>query len=221
MTPQEANIIRDVFTRIRANGPVPADAQARAAIDVELRANPDAAIGLVQMVVGLDQQRAQLAAERDQLAAQVNALQGRGASGGGLFGTSLPGYQPAPPPPPQQPGPWTQQPQASGPWGAPQQPSGGGFLRTALGAATGMAGGLFAVEALRGIFGGHNGGLFGTGGYNTTEIIRDTEIIHDRGSSSDPFGSGSSVDSGPSGGFDTASDDGGTFGSSDDDSTFG
>jgi hypothetical protein len=90
-------------------------------------------------------------------------------------------------------------PSAGGPWGQqgggqqgyaqpqPQQgfgqqgyasaaPQGGGFLKGALGAAAGVAGGVLAADALRGLFGGHNnpfgiasggfgGGGFGGGGF--------------------------------------------------------
>jgi hypothetical protein len=218
MTPEESQIIRDVFARIRSAGPIPNDPQARAAISQEMIANPDAGIGLIQLLVGLEQQRAQLAQERDQLAAQLrNAGQ---STGGGLFGRSTP-----PPPPPPQAGPWgnqqysapPQQP-APSPWCAPQQPAApqSSFLRTALGSAAGMAGGLFAFEAIRDVFGGHNnGGLFG-GGYNsgfgggTTEYITENTYVNDdRGSSYDDSSSG----------FDTSSDDSSSFGS--DDSSFG
>ena len=105
MTPEEYSIIRDVFARIHAF-PAQTDAQARQAIDAELRSNPDAGIGLIQLVVGLEAQRSQLQAERDRLASQLAALQSRGSTptGGGLFGASVPNV--APPPP--QAGPWGQ-----------------------------------------------------------------------------------------------------------------
>jgi len=216
MTPEESQIIREVFARIRSAGPIPNDPQARAAINQEMIANPDAGIGLIQLLVGLEQQRAQLAQERDQLAAQVRNASGQ-STGGGLFGRATP-----PPPPPPQAGPWGAQqysapPQPSAPWGAAQQPAApqSSFLRTALGSAAGMAGGLFAFEALRDVFGGHNnGGLFG-GGYNsgfggTTEYITENNYVNDDSS-------GGYSDS--SGGFDTSSDDSSSFGG--DDSSFG
>ena len=69
--------------------------------------------------------------------------------------------------PPQRPGPWgQQQPQydprmaapAAGPWG--QASSGGGsFLKGALGAAAGVAGGMLLADRLRGAFGSHMSGL--------------------------------------------------------------
>lgn len=215
MSPEESQIIRDIFNRIRSAGPVPNDPQARAAISQEMIANPDAGIGLIQLIVSLETQRAQLANERDQLAAQ---LRGAGQQSSGLFGgRSTPSY--APPPPPQasswgnQPPPPPQQP--AGPWGGqPQQPAqGGSFLRTALGSAAGVAGGLFAFDALSSMFGGHRGGLGGgLFGGSPTEYINETTIINQ-----DPGGSG--YDN--SGSFDTASDDSSFFDNSGDDSSFG
>ncbi len=77
-------------------------------------------------------------------------------------------------PAPAAPGNWGgQQPQA-GPWGqqggnqfAPQAASGGGFLKGALGAAAGVAGGVLLADSIRGMMGGHNspfGTPFGGGG---------------------------------------------------------
>ncbi len=76
------------------------------------------------------------------------------------------GYN-APPPPPQSPwgqqqggygappaGPWSGQPQ--GGFGAPQ---GGGFLKGALGAAAGVAGGVLLADSIRNLMGGHNNSL--------------------------------------------------------------
>jgi hypothetical protein len=78
------------------------------------------------------------------------------------------GYN-APPPPPQSP--WgQQQPQGgfgappAGPWGGQPQggfgaPQSGGFLKGALGAAAGVAGGVLLADSIRNLMGGHNNGL--------------------------------------------------------------
>jgi hypothetical protein len=79
------------------------------------------------------------------------------------------GYNNAPPPPSS---PWGQQqqyappPPAGGPWGGqPQggmfggQPQSGGFLKGALGAAAGVAGGVLLADSIRGLMGGHNNSL--------------------------------------------------------------
>jgi hypothetical protein len=72
------------------------------------------------------------------------------------------------PPPPQQ-SPWGAQPQGygqapAGPWGGQPQggfgaPQGGGFLKGALGAAAGVAGGVLLADSIRGLMGGHNNSL--------------------------------------------------------------
>lgn len=160
MTPQDAEIIRDVFAKIRAMGPAVDDAEAARAVEAELRANPAAALNLVRVVVGLERERESLAAEAEALAAELEDLRARTAPqprGGGLFGNA-PGpwgsgraAEPAP-----QPGPWGAQ-QPSGPWGGQAQPQGGGFWGSALRTGAGVAGGLFAFEALKGMFGGGHG----------------------------------------------------------------
>jgi hypothetical protein len=109
---------------------------------------------------------------------------------GSLFGGAPPPPPPPRAPSPgwnQQPaqGGWQQPPQPGygqqpGPWGAPQGgpvgapgggfgggpfggPSqGGGFLKGALGAAAGVAGGVLLADSIKGLFGGHNN-LLGIG----------------------------------------------------------
>jgi hypothetical protein len=86
------------------------------------------------------------------------------------------GFNSAPPPASS---PWGQQqqyvpPPSSGPWGAPSQgsgwgqpqggmfggqPQGGGFLKGALGAAAGVAGGVLLADSIRNLMGGHHNGL--------------------------------------------------------------
>ncbi|MEJ1157091.1 DUF2076 family protein [Prosthecomicrobium sp. N25] len=208
MSPEEAEIIRDVFERVRRMGPAPRDPAAEAAIERELRANPDSLVGLVRAIVALDRERAHLIEENDALRAELRG--GGDSGGGGLFGgghredhapgdrrdpwgrggdpygnePGQPGPGPERPPEPARE-PWGSPPwgrwgrpsqsmppadQAGGPWGnrAPQSPQppqqGGGALQTVAGAAAGMVGGLFAYEALKGLFGGsgHDGGMFGS-----------------------------------------------------------
>jgi hypothetical protein len=160
MTPQEAQIIRDVFAKIRMMGSGSEDREAIRAVEAELAANPAAALGLVKVVVGLERERDALEQQARELAAEVEDLQARAhPQSGGLFGGPAPrsgglfggSAQPA------QSGPWGT-PQASGPWGAPTQPQSGGFWGSALRTGAGVAGGLFAFEALKGLFGGGTGG---------------------------------------------------------------
>jgi hypothetical protein len=184
MTPEEAQIIRDIFDRIRQMGPAPRDPAADEALKRELGANPDAVMGLVRAVVALDRERAGLIEEREDLYRQIDELQQHGGpgpqGGGGLFGGGLfggGGRPPQPQPQPEPARPWGSPPWGGGnqgtrgPWSSgdsyqPQQPPplpgqqrpGGGMLGTALGAAAGVAGGLFAFEAMKGLFGGEGHG---------------------------------------------------------------
>ncbi len=184
MSPQERQLLTELFDRVRSQAAGPRDAEAEAFIAEAVRAQPYAPYLLAQAVIvqeqalrGADQKIQALQAELDQLHAQAQsaAPQGGGSFLGGLFGGGA--ARPAP-----QPGPWGAPPQqqasapqqsyapppapsaAPSPWGAPQQPQGGGFLRNALGAAAGVAGGVLLADSLRGMFGGgHNAGLFGGG----------------------------------------------------------
>jgi hypothetical protein len=110
--------------------------------------------------------------------------QGGGGFLGGL-GSLFGGGNPPPPvrspapssgwqSPPQQGGGWQQPPQQNygqqpyggpqpGPWGSqpggPMGNQGGGFLKGALGAAAGVAGGVLLADSIKGLFGGHNNAL--------------------------------------------------------------
>ena len=84
---------------------------------------------------------------------------------GAAAASSRPGYAPQQ----QQGGPWgAPQPQqagpAAGPWGAPQPQQGGGFLKGALGAAAGVAGGMLLADSFKGLFGGGQANAAGLGG---------------------------------------------------------
>jgi uncharacterized protein len=219
MTPQEAQIIKDVFTRLKAATPVGADAEAAGLVEAQLAADRGAGLALVQALVMTDRQCGQLAQENQALKQRLQTLEAQGAqpAQGGLFG------QPAPSAP--QPGPWDRAPQAQpqppaqqpGPWGGrPEQPQGGGFWSSALRTGAGVAGGLFAFEALKSVFGGSHGGGFGGlgGGYagggsglfgQPTTVINET-VVYEGDRNSGPV-----ADAGySSGGFlDDASYDGG------------
>ena len=82
-------------------------------------------------------------------------------SGQSAYGAP-PSYGAQQPYPPQQN--YGPAPGAGGPWGG-QAPAGGGggFLQSAATTAAGVAGGVLAADALRGLFGGHGGFGFGGG----------------------------------------------------------
>jgi hypothetical protein len=187
MSPEERQLLSELFDRVRAQSNAPRDRDAENFIADAVRAQPYAPYLLAQAVIvqdhalrAADQKIQELQAEIGHLQqqAQSAAPQGGGSFLGGLFGGGRQAPQPqpspwgvapqpqayAPPPPPQgfappQPGP------APSPWGAPQAAQGGGFLRNAMGAAAGVAGGMLLVDSLKGLFsgGGHAGGLGGAG----------------------------------------------------------
>ena len=195
MTPQEADIIKDVFAKLKAMSAGATDAEAAGLVDAQLKADRGAGLALVQVLVMTDRERAALAQENDTLKQKIQALeaqstQSQQAPSGGLFGgarvpqTAAPWGQqqaappPVPPPLPPQSGPWGGGPSA-GPWGGGQPSSGGGFLSSALRTGAGVAGGLLAVDALRGLFGGGHGaqaGGMGLFGQQPTTVINETNI---------------------------------------------
>jgi len=187
MTPDERQMLGDLFERIRSTSTGPRDPQAEAFINDAVRAVPQAPYALAQTVL-VQQHALEAATQRiNELEAQAKAAPQPetsflGGLGRSLFGSSSPppprspaaydasAYQrgasaPLPPPsyaPPPQYAP--QQPYAppqpqAGPWGA--APSTGGFLSGALRTATGVAGGVVLANALENLIGGHGGGLFG------------------------------------------------------------
>ncbi len=230
MTPQDAEIIKDVFARLKAMGPASGDAEAAGFVEAQLRADRGAGLALVQALVSTDRECARLAAENQTLKQQM-ATQGAPrpqTQGGGLFGQPSAGVpQTGGPwdrgPQAQPPGPWGREP-APGPWGEQQAPQQGGFWSSALRTGAGVAGGLFAFEAIKGIFGGssHGGGAGGTmaGGsglfdQQPTTVINQTNIYEgDRlangpgtgpsGASNADYASGGFIDDG---GFDDGLDD--------------
>jgi uncharacterized protein len=175
MTPEERQLVTGLFDRMRNYSLTETDAEAEALIHERVRAVPDAPYMLVQSVLVQEQALEQAESRIKALEEQVRALEsqqrpaGTGSFLGGLFGSrpaaessrgpSVPlvgsratppvyaGGQPAQPgpfgaqpPPPAQPGVFPGQAAASG---------GGGFLRTAMATATGVAGGMLVAGAIR------------------------------------------------------------------------
>lgn len=204
MSPEERQVLVELFQRTNAAASQPRDKDAEAFIAEAVRLQPYAPYLLAQAVL-LQEQAMKSASERiQQLEAENRDLreqvaevqqapqQGQGGFLGGLgslfggqsapqrapepqvrpggpWGSAIqggapqqqPGWGAPPPPPPQQAGgmPWGGAPQ--------QQPQGGGgssFLKGALGAAAGVAGGALLVNSLSGMFGGGHGQSAGLGG---------------------------------------------------------
>ena len=238
MTPQERQVLADLFERIRSAAAAPRDAEAEAFIAEAVRAQPYAPYLLAQ--TALVQQHA-----LDAAAQRIQELEARAAQpaqetgflgnlGRSLFGGGQPAprpgydagaYQRAAAPPPAAPAAPAYAP-AVGPWSAPPAASGGGFLASAMTTATGVAGGLLAANAIEGLLGRGRGGLFGSAGFggggttinNIYEAPPDAGAgavdasLPDAGLDSGGFQDASDTDPGmDSGGFDDGGSSGGGF----------
>jgi len=205
MTPQERQLVDDLFDRLSKLEGTPRDPDAAAAIAEGLRSAPNAVYALVQTVLLQDE-----ALKRAN--SRIQELEAGGAgeqrqSGGFLdsmretiFGQER-GSVPNVRPPDmasrptwnsgqvlqqaQGPGPYNQGPYGQ-PYGAPQAPMGGGggsFLGTAAAAAAGVVGGSLLLGSIRSMMGGGSHQSFG-----------DTAGLSDKGTnqtpSSDQSGSG-------------------------------
>jgi hypothetical protein len=173
MTPEERQLIADLFERMRSFGRPEKDREAEALINQSVRALPDATYMLVQSV--LVQEQALEAANNHvlELEGRLRDLEGgdqpRSSKSGGFLGgfwgrrdeepktgsvpqvgsratpsayeSRSPWSQSAPPqpPPPQQPAPVA---------------ASGGFMRSALTTAAGVAGGMLVADGLRNMLGG-------------------------------------------------------------------
>ena len=179
MTPDERRMIEDLFDRLSAQRPDAKDHQAQALIEDWVRNSPDAAYMLVQTVLVYEHQLQEAAQRIEELEAERTTRAPATASGGSFLSGRLGQGQTTRPVAARSSREYRGQasapsvPQAGGSaaWGAaagpkdspsapaardaqPQRSSGGGFLRSAMSTATGVAGGILAVESLRSLFGG-------------------------------------------------------------------
>ncbi|HXY58754.1 MAG TPA: DUF2076 domain-containing protein [Methylocystis sp.] len=183
MSPEERQLLAGLFDRVKANASAPRDADAEAFINEQVKAVPVAPYLLAQTVIVQDFALQEANKKLQELQARVQAAESKPATSflGGLFGGGAAASAPPPPPRPAPPPGYGQPP--GGPWGggAPQagygQPQqgfgggfapqagaapGGGFLKGALGAAAGVAGGVLLADGIRSLFhGGGMGGAFG------------------------------------------------------------
>ena len=186
MSPEERQLLQGLFDRMRNQANGPRDQEAEQMIADNVRQQPYAPYLLSQTVIVQDQALQAANQRLQQLEQQVQELhQGRPQQSGGflsgLFGGGAGTQAPAPMAPPrsvwnqgatQQGGGYPPQgyaqpqqqgypPQQGGPWSgaAPQAAGGGGFLKGALGAAAGVAGGVLLADSIRGLMGGHESPL--------------------------------------------------------------
>src|SRR6266849_11048288 len=236
MTPQERQLVDDLFDRLSKLEGAPRDPDAAAAIAQGLRGAPNAVYALVQTVLLQDE-----ALKRAN--SRIQELEAGGAgeqrqSGGFLdsmretiFGQER-GSVPNVRPPDmasrptwnsgqvlqqaQSPGPYNQGPYGQ-PYGAPQAPMGGGggsFLGTAAAAAAGVVGGSLLLGSIRSMMGGSHQG-FGDaaglgGGVEDRRPWSDQsggDLARDAGINDIGSSGGRADDSSRTGLFDSASND--------------
>ena len=190
MTPQEQQLLQDLTGKINSTVVQDKDNDAEQMLNQTLGRNPDALYIMAQTILvqnyALDQAKQQLDQARQQLdqARQQAQPQKHTSFLGNLLGMN---DSPAPPPPPQQqyaPPPSYGAPQYAPPvqYGQPQygQPQSGGFLRSAMQTATGVAAGALAFEGIESLmhgFGNHAGYGSGFGGFDNPGQPRE-EIVN-------------------------------------------
>jgi hypothetical protein len=183
MTPQERQLVDDLFDRLSKVESAPRDPDAVAAITEGLRKAPNAVYALVQTVL-LQDEALKRANSRIQELEAGGAPEQQQPGGfldsmrGAIFGQNQPrGSVPNVQPPEiasrpvwnsgqvmqqsQSPGQYNQAPYGQ-PYGAPQAPMGGGggsFLGTAAAAAAGMVGGSLLLGSIRSMMGGSHQGF--------------------------------------------------------------
>jgi hypothetical protein len=184
MQSQERDLITGLFGRLQPFDAQPRDGEAEALIKDLAARQPSSAYLLVQTV--LVQEQALKAAQ--QRIAELEAKASAAAASPGFLGSAPKigpwGAAPAPaaeaapvaaPPPPPSRSPL----QAAL---APQAPSaGGGFLRSAMTTAAGVAGGALLFEGIRGLFGGSSNpfgqGAFGQGALGQSAMAQPVEVF--------------------------------------------
>lgn len=187
MTAQEQQMLQDLTERINRTQLQEKDPDAEQFLQQTLGRNPDALYILAQTVLvqqyALDQAQKQLADARAQLdALRQQQQQPKHATSflGNLLGHNDEPLRPAPPPlqpaqPQYAPVAYAGQPSVPS-YGVPQS---GGFLRSALQTATGVAAGALAFEGIESLmhgFGGASGSGLGFGGFG--ESNRPEEVVN-------------------------------------------
>ena len=185
MTPQESELVEDLFDRLAKLESDPRDPNAEGLIADGLRRAPHAAYVLVQTALVQDEALKRANARIEELQEQVGGQQ---QPRGGSFldnmrdavlgrseprssGPSTPSYRPQPGYPQQGPGLATGMSPAFG--------SGGSFLGTAASTAAGVIGGGLLLNSIRSMFGEHaglggherGGGLGSSGGRATDNYL--------------------------------------------------
>jgi len=172
MNADERQLITQLFERMRSYGTPEKDREAEALINQLVRANPDAVYMLVQSVLVQDQALEATNARVQELEEQLRSMEegdrSRGARSGGFLSGYWGGRQEARSSVPQvgsraTPTAYGSREEARAPWSQsspppqapPAQPAAsGGFMRSALATAAGVAGGVLVADSLRNMLGG-------------------------------------------------------------------
>ena len=229
MTPEERQLLTELFDRVRSASGNTRDPEAEAFIADQVRAQPYAPYLMAQAVIvqeeGLKKAAARIEElERSLAQQQQNVAPQSGGFLGSVFGGGARGSVPS-----------TGASRPTGPWGAgsvpsvPQNsyaqqqqaaaPQGGSFLRNALGMAAGVAGGMLLANSISGLFNQHGNNSLGIGSGFGAGDSNQASFGADRGTSdSGGLMSGIFPASYDEASYDDDSGSGGFFGSSDDSS---
>ena len=209
MQSEERELITGLFGRLQPFESQPRDGEADALIKEGVARQPAAPYLLVQTVLVQEQALKAAQARIAELEARAGAAP---AAGSGFLGSAPkigPWGAPAAPAAPPSSVPTTRSPLQAAV--APQQGGGGGFLRTAMATAAGVAGGALLFEGIRSLM-GSNPGPFGQ-----TASAAQTEPLLPQDSQQASADGNPMPDDLRSEDYDTAAyDDGDTGGSSDD-----
>lgn len=161
MTPQERQLVADLFDRLATLENRPRDPQADAAIAEGMRRAPNALYALVQTVLVQDEALRSADARIRELEGGTDAGAGQGgfldSMRDAFLGGRNDGRGSVPAVGQNRPGAAWQTGAQPAPMGQPQpQPQGGSFLGTAAAAAAGVIGGSLLLNSFRGMFGGTN-----------------------------------------------------------------
>lgn len=178
MTPEENDLIGGLFDRLKTISPATKDPEAEQLIQRRIASLPDAPYFLVQTLLVQEHalQNAQLRINQLQQQLSAAAAQGQPASSGGGFLSGLfhRGQSSTPPPLPTYPT-----------TGAMAPSAGGGFLRSALTTAAGVAGGSLLFQGIEdllghraGAFGSMLGGYGGGGGFGGINPAENVEVVN-------------------------------------------
>jgi hypothetical protein len=169
MTPQERQMLNELFARLASLENAPRDPEAMRAIEDGLQRAPNAIYPLAQTVLVQDEALKRAQARIRELEQELGIEPEQRPQPGGFLDSMrnlLGGREPQGSVPSVRPGPAEHRAQVWGAGDAPQAgytparepaPAGGSFLGTAAATAAGVIGGAMLMNSMRGMFGGQHG----------------------------------------------------------------